>query len=249
MIQMIFGLPGKGKTTTLTAAAMAWQRGESFLGIPPNDKIFTNFECPGCYKLEFEWLGLYDTSNSNIIIDEIMLFADCRNFKSFPEHLKKALALHRHGGTNYLICSQYWDDCDKKFRVLTQQYFLLDRLPCFPISVIKPIKRNLGPRGGKMQDGYDFEAPIKWQFIYLPKYYKLFDSFELEALPPMPSLDLWAPRTDKYLFRNHFLDLSYSPVWLWLQNSGLLAWDHSPVLRILSRICFKLSSLRRSRPA
>ena len=84
----VIGLPGSGKTTLLAKAAYKWLHGKSFLGMPARSKVLTNFDCPGCYKLSFDCLGLYNFQDMNIIIDEIMLLADNRNFKSFPEHLK-----------------------------------------------------------------------------------------------------------------------------------------------------------------
>ena len=113
MIIGVIGLPGSGKTTLLSKAAYNWINGKSFLGIPPGKYVFTNFNCPGCYKLDFDCLGLYNFHDSNMLIDEIMLLADNRNFKTFPEHLKEFFALSRRSRLNILWASQS-ADCDKK---------------------------------------------------------------------------------------------------------------------------------------
>lgn len=188
MIIGVFGLPGMGKTTFLAKCAYRWTHGKSFMGIPPAQIVFTNFQCPGCYKLDFNELGLFNFHDCNIIIDEIMLLADCRNFKTFPEHLKAFFALHRRSHTNVIWCSQSWRDCDLKIRALTERFYLLEKgrfLKDF--SFIKPIRHIMGVSNKNMEDVYQLGAPIEWSFVFRPKYYKMFDSFEskLHALPPV----------------------------------------------------------------
>lgn len=191
MIKAVYGLPGSGKTTLLSIAAYKWTHGKTFLGIPPADYVFTNFSCPGCYKLDFDALGLYNFCSCNIIIDEIMLLCDCRAYKSFPDHLRDFFALHRRSKTNVLWCSQSWNDTDLKIKNLTEEYFKLELCPVFPfISIIKPIVKELGI--GKKGDSYTISSPLQWIFIFRPRWYKLFDSYEskLHSLPP-PVLELW----------------------------------------------------------
>lgn len=191
MIIGVFGLPGAGKTTFLTSAAQHWLKGRSYMGIAPAPTIFTNFYCEGCYKLDFDKLGIYNFSNCNILIDEIMLLADTRNFKTFPESLKSFFALHRKTlGDNHGViwCSQYYDDCDKKIRVLTHKYYLLEKGKIFTsFSFVKPIIRDMKPKHGSMLDQFILGAPVTWRAVYRPKYYHNFDSYEskLKTLPPV----------------------------------------------------------------
>lgn len=191
MIYGVFGLPGHGKTTFLSVCAYKWTHGKKFLGIPPSDKVFTNFHMPGCCKLDFNALGLYNFCECNIIIDEIMLLADCRAFKSFPDHLRDFFALHRRSRTNVLWCSQGWGDVDLKIRTLTEKYFLLERSVIFPdFSIVKPIIKTLGI--GKDSDKYTIAPVVAWIPIFRPFWYPLFDSYEskLHDLPPV-DLQLW----------------------------------------------------------
>lgn len=189
MIIGIFGLPGMGKTTVLTKIAQKSLAGKSYLGVPPHQFVYTNFECLGCYKLDFDALGVYAFDNALILIDEIMLLADTRNFKTFPDRLKRFFALHRHWGIDVVWCSQYWDDCDKKIRVLTDRYYLMERHGAF--TVIKPIQRFLGAVDGRMMDEYRAGAPITWRWVYRPRYYHYFDSFVVPDLPANPAIELW----------------------------------------------------------
>ena len=187
----VIGLPGSGKTTLLAKAAYHWLHGRSFLGLPARSRVLTNFDCPGCYKLDFDSLGLYSFEDCNIIIDEIMLLADNRNFKSFPEHLKAFFALSRRSNLEILWCSQRWD-CDAKIRALTERYYLL-KDSIFPgISFIKPIVHNMGVSRSKLDDSFAIAPPIAWKVLFRPYYYTIFDSYEskLHQLPA-PSYELW----------------------------------------------------------
>lgn len=184
MMQGVFGLPGAGKTTFLTKYAQRCLAGKSFLRTPPHSRVFTNFMCAGCYKFDFDDLGKYDFSDSLILIDEVMLYADTRNFKEFPNELKRFFALHRHFHIDICYCSQYWDDMDKKMRVLTDRLYLLERgVILSEFSFVKPIHRVLGVVDGRIQDAFLVGAPVTWSFVYRPKYYDHFDSFAHDDLP------------------------------------------------------------------
>ena len=138
----VIGLPGAGKTTLLASAVYHWLHGKSFLGIKSQKLIFSNFDCPGCYKLDFDCLGLYNFNHCNMVIDEIMLLADNRNFKSFPQHLKEFFALHRRSSCNILWASQH-ANCDKKIRELTEYYYILENSPLPHISFVKPVHHKI----------------------------------------------------------------------------------------------------------
>lgn len=194
MVVGVFGLPGMGKTTMLTAAAQHSLNGKTFLGLPAHDKVYTNFECPGCLRLDFEKLGKYKFENALIVIDEIMLYADSRDFKSFSDDLKYFFSHQRHANLDILWCSQMYDDCDKKIRGLTDHYYLLEKFSYLPISCVKPILRRLGAHNNKFADTIYMGAPITWTFIWRPKYYKMFDSFVYRDLPPVEDVP-WIPET------------------------------------------------------
>ena len=194
MVIGVFGLPGMGKTTMLTAAAHASLSGKRFLGIPPHDKVYTSFECPGCYQLDFSKFGKYKFENALIIIDEIMLYADSRDFKNFSDDQKYFWSHSRHANLTVLWASQQYDDCDKKIRGLTDHYYLLEKSKFLPVSYVKPIVRHLGARQGSFKDTVTLGAPLSWTFIWRPKYYKLFDSFVYRDLPPVDDVP-WIPES------------------------------------------------------
>ena len=183
-IIMIFGKPGSGKTTVLAAAACASLRGRSFLGLPPHPKVYSTFACPGCYQLEPAAIGVYDFTDSLLIIDEASQFFDAREWAKFQAHQRTWFQLHRHCRCSVIMCSQGYSDCDLRSRNLFQQFFLLQSLP-FHFSVIKPIKAFINVNENTIQEGYQFDAPINWKIINRRKYYPLFNSFcqYVEYLP------------------------------------------------------------------
>ena len=196
-VSMIFGLPGAGKTTLLTKIAQKSLAGKKFMGLEPKKIVFTNFECSGCYRLDFDQLGILNYCNCLILIDEIMLLADTRNYQKFPEHLGKFFRLARHAHCQIVVCSQFWDDVDKKIRVITDRFYLLERGRILTnFSFVKPIVRHMGVDNKHMTDHYILGSPLEWSAVYRPKYYKHFDSFAKEDLPPVPLVPWDSPPVD-----------------------------------------------------
>ena len=193
-IYAVFGLPGAGKTTFLTKLGARCLCGKSSLGIPAHSKVYSNFELAGAYKLDFESLGIFLYDDALILIDEIMLLADSRNFKDFPENLKYLFSHHRKYNLDIVYCSQSWKNMDLRIRELTDQYFLLERGKVLDqFSYCKPIRHLFGVENGSIADTYTLAAPVQWFAVYRPKYYRMFDSFERRSLPPLEDVDLWAP--------------------------------------------------------
>lgn len=92
MVQGVFGLPGSGKSTYLAKLAK-----KSF---KKYDRVYSNFYIRGCYQLDFDTLGLVDYSDCLILIDEISLFCDCRNWKNFSSDMVYFWTNHRHYGVD-----------------------------------------------------------------------------------------------------------------------------------------------------
>lgn len=195
MIQGIIGLPGAGKTTVLAAACQKWINGKTFLDIRlPEHKlarVYSNFPCPGCYELDFASLGLRYYHDCIIVIDEIALFADSRDFKNFAKHTDRFMRLHRHANIDIVWCSQTFD-CDKKIRNLTDKMYILDRGsgPLSSFTFVKPIQRSLNANS----ESFKVLPPVQWWFIYRPKWYGVFDSFahDFDKLPDPDNIP-WNP--------------------------------------------------------
>lgn len=133
MISGFFGLPGVGKTSFLAKIAhkenKRIKRGKS-----KYKRVLTNFYCRDCYRLDFRQLGTYDISNSLILIDEITLEADSRDYKSFSHNLKEFFILHRHYGNDVIYFTQQYDGVDKKIRDLTFDLWYVKKIAWFTIA-------------------------------------------------------------------------------------------------------------------
>ena len=184
----VFGLPGAGKSTFLAKCARRALAGKTpFAGLPTVKAVYSTFPVKGCYKLDFDDLGVLDIRDSLIIIDEISLLADARDFKTFDKTLKSFFALHRHYGCCIIWCSQYATDCDKRIRNITDRFYLMEKAPLFLkrwFTVVKPIARFMGVADGEIADKYELAPLPMWSWCFRPRYYRFFDSFECPALKP-----------------------------------------------------------------
>ena len=174
----VFGLPGQGKTTFLAKLATDSLNGKSFLDLPPHDRVYSTFACPGCFELDPSMIGVLDFSNSLLLIDEASQFFDAREWKSFPPHVRTFFQIARHEHTSIVVCSQSYVDCDLRIRNLCYAFYLLENFPFLPhVSVIKPILHTMDVKNHQIVEGYVLAPPISWKFVFRKKYYALFDSF------------------------------------------------------------------------
>lgn len=188
MITCYFGLPGCGKSTMLAKIAakelLRIEKGKSKYW-----RVFSNYYIEGCYEFQFSDIGRYDMSGSLILIDEISLDADNRDFKNFSYDLKQAFILHRHYDVDVIYATQQYDGVDRKIRELTANLFYLKKIGS--ISYATAIFRKLTiPEDSDIKMGYRFPklgdlvfSPRSClRFCYRPRYYHLFDSF---CCPPL----------------------------------------------------------------
>lgn len=202
MITGYFGLPGSGKTTFLTMLAQK-QLKSMAKGKSPYKHILTNFYCDGCEKIDFDDLGRYQFDNALILLDEITIDADNRDFKSFGKEKVTFFVLHRHYCCDIVYFTQQWDAVDKKIRSLTSNLFYVTKSfsnvqgilfrPFQSFSVARKVFRQLEINEYTNQIVYGYRFPSTFerffgrtkQICYRPKWYKYFDSWEKpEGLDP-----------------------------------------------------------------
>ena len=181
MVIEIHGFPGAGKSTVLTMIAQRALQGKSTLGLPKTREVYTSFPCAGCYKLDFYQLGKQNFHDCLIIIDEISLYADNRNFRSFSDALLYFFKLHRHANISLVWCSQNATDADKKIRGVTEKLYIIERYGCF--TAIKPIDKWHSVVNGEPNEKYQLARLHKWKWCFRPHWYKYFNSFEIKPLP------------------------------------------------------------------
>lgn len=194
MIKCYFGVPGCGKTTNLVKIA----RKEIKRLKKRYKEIYTiNFQCVGCIPIKFEDLKYYKFNNSLILIDEITMDADNRNFKSFPSEIRDFFILHRHLGVDIIYATQNYENVDKKIRDLTSELWYMSK-SVVPIirnfTTSKRIYRNININEftSDLTLGYRFCNFIEMVFArnmeitWRKKYYKYYDSWDELNLKDRP---------------------------------------------------------------
>lgn len=140
MITGYFGVPGCGKSTFASKKARQinklikrdeWRVKHHLKRKCPYDRVLTNFACKDCYKINFKDIGIYDIQNACIILDEITIDADNRDFKNFSRSSVEGFIYHRHYFNDIFYYTQNHNAVDKKIKDLTQELFFL-RKSIFP---------------------------------------------------------------------------------------------------------------------
>lgn len=179
------GFPGSGKTTlSVKLAQQHLKKGWT---------VYSNFPIPGCYLLDTNDLGKFSQeANSLIILDEIGLVFDNRNFKAFSNEVRDWAKLHRHFRCKIISFSQSMD-YDSKLRAITDKlYLLVNYFGWF--SAAKEIKMKwVAVQPDTNSEGRIAQAMVLSPFIlapfgariytFIPHWIKYFNSFEVMDLP------------------------------------------------------------------
>lgn len=128
-----------------------------------------------------------------LLIDEVGIIYDNRNFKNFNTKVRDFFKLQRHYYVKCVMFSQTFD-VDKKLRDLTDAMYLVKnvaRVFCYGKKIRKYqniSNDSMDGSGGKIVDDYEFEPFILFfvgsrTLTYIPKYSKSFNSFLAPKLP------------------------------------------------------------------
>lgn len=185
-LYFVFGKKGAGKTTMLTQLAYQYNK----KGI----KVYCNTEIPGTWLIDAKDVGFYKFDPGSVImIDEVSLIWDNRNFKNFRPEVAKFFRLQRHHQLTVWLFSQTFD-VDKKIRDLTDQMFMLRNFMGW-LSYCKEIRRQLvvvEPTENSEARIADTLKIPPWytaifgtrRFIFVPRWSRYFDSHLIEE--PLP---------------------------------------------------------------
>ncbi|MDE5889054.1 MAG: zonular occludens toxin domain-containing protein [Bacilli bacterium] len=147
--------------------------------------------------INFDDLSKYKFVNSLILIDEITLDADNRNFKNFNSAIRDFFLLHRHLGLDIIYATQNYENVDKKIRDVTNDLWYMSKsvvpiLRNFTTSKKIYRKININEHTSELTLGYRFCNFIEslfaknFEITFRPFTYKYFDSFDELNLSDRP---------------------------------------------------------------
>lgn len=182
-LYMIFGKKGSGKSTFLVKLAKQYQKKKY--------AVYTNMsDCmlPGIRIIDPENLGTFvPEEHSVVLLDEVGMLYDNRNFKNFRNEVRDFFKLQRHYKCVVYLASQSFD-VDKKLRDLTDKMYLVQSFNNW-LSLVRPISKKIclteaSSQGeSRISDNLKFQWIFAWRFIKIPSYVKYFESFKAPALP------------------------------------------------------------------
>lgn len=168
-----FGKKGSGKTCDIAKLSLKAQK----KGI----KVYSNIEIPGNFVFDPNDMKDFTFEpGSLVLLDEVGLIWDNRDFKSFQKGFNVFFKYSRQYKLKIIMYSQAYNDIDLKIRLLFDKLSLMSRIG--KITLIRPIYKQVGIAtdingNGNIVDTYRFGWIFDWKFNYMPRYYGLFKSF------------------------------------------------------------------------
>lgn len=186
-LTMVFGKKGCGKTTYLTKLAYKHTK-NGWL-------VFSTENIPYSYRIQYSDIGKYwFPENSCILIDEVGMIWDNRDFKNFNHAVRDWFKFQRHNKCKVYLFSQTFD-IDKKLRDLTDSmYLLVKRFRIFSygkkISKYIVLNKSSAESPSNIAENLEFEPFIFFflgtrELTYIPHWIKDFNSHSR-----LPILDL-----------------------------------------------------------
>lgn len=182
----VFGKKGSGKSTLLTKLAIKYSRKKWSVWTTENIPGTHNIDDPKLiYRMDFP-------ERSCILIDEVSLIWDNRDFKSMDKRVVEWFRYQRHHKCRVYFFSQTFD-IDKKLRDLADDMFLVNKY--FRVFVVakhivrKPVVVHPGPDSpARIDDDMVVDGPLLWLFggritAFIPYWSKFFDSHKLPVQP------------------------------------------------------------------
>lgn len=189
-LYMVFGKKGSGKSTLMTRLALdhlgkGWR---VYCTEPINIPGVRLFDVSDIGKKSFD-------EDSLVLVDEVGMIWDNRQFKNFALEVRDWFKLQRHYKCKVYLFSQSFD-IDKKLRDLTDGLYLCNTI-LRVFTWAKRIHRSVvltqaeADRESRISENLEFDSILAWPFgsrilTYIPKYARFFDSHCVPKLDPLP---------------------------------------------------------------
>lgn len=185
-LYLIFGKKGSGKSSYLVKLAKRYQKKKYI--------VYTNMDditLPNVRIIQPEDIGEFvPESNSLLLLDEVGILYDNRNYRQFKPETRDFYKYQRHYKVVCYMASQTYD-VDVKIRNLVDGMYLVQNV--FTVfSLIRPIKKTItlteatSEGESRIAENLKFRSIFDWQMMYIPKYGKYFESF---IAPEKPKLE------------------------------------------------------------
>ena len=195
-LYLVFGKKGSGKSTYLVKLAAKYMK-KGFL-------VYTNMEdmmLPGVRLIDIDKLGEFiPEANSLLLVDEVGMIWDNRNFKNFKPSVRDFFKLQRHYKVLVYLASQTFD-IDKKLRDLTDG-MILNVNVLNVLTIGKTIVRRItltestSEAESRIAENLKFRPFWNWKYTYIPKWSHYFNSFDVPELPKLPYKEIICPYPD-----------------------------------------------------
>lgn len=177
-LNYFFGKKGAGKSLLMVSYMLKYMsKGFTIYSDIPALNI------PGVRQINAKDLDSFvPTADSALFLDEVGITFDNRKFKMFTDGTRDFFKFQRKYKVVVFMNSQSFD-VDKKIRDLVDKYYLIQSFGNV-ICLCRPIKRKVAlveasSQGeSRVADNLKFAPFWEWKLLYMPQYFKYFDSFE-----------------------------------------------------------------------
>ena len=184
-LYLVFGKKGSGKSTYLVKLA------HRYLHKRKGWKVYTNMDelyIPGVRHFDIQHLGDFvPEANSLLLLDEVGMIWDNRDYKLFKPQVRDFFKLQRHYHVLVYMASQTFD-VDKKLRDLCDGMFLHSNFARV-FTLGKRITRKVvitestSEAESRISEDLVMLPFWDWTLTYIPKYAKFFDSHVIPSKP------------------------------------------------------------------
>lgn len=210
-LYLVFGKKGSGKSSYLIKLAYKYLK-KGFI-------VYTNMQdcvIPGVRICNISHVGEFvPEANSLLLLDEVGMVWDNRDFKNFKTPVRDFFKLQRHYKVLVYMASQTWD-VDKKIRDLTDGMMLCTQL--FSLwSLGRTITRRIvltestAEAESRISENLAFEPFWRWHLTYIPRYAKGYDSFTVPVRPALPYRENPFPKEKENIKTKHKKDRRKAP--------------------------------------